>query len=86
MTQFFEVAFDFIDGALKKSEDTVVLVHCQAGMSRSATILASYLMKLKGLTSDEALTLLKSKRSKVSPNGGFLLQLKSYEKEIEQNE
>jgi len=42
----------------------------------------SYLMKVKGMSYEEALKLTKSKRSIVEPNAYFEKQLKEYEKEI----
>ena len=36
LRQFFEEAFEFIDSA--KAANTAVLIHCQAGISRSPTI------------------------------------------------
>jgi dual specificity phosphatase 12 len=39
-----------------------VLVHCQAGMSRSATITAAYLMKVLGVGVDEALDMIRNVR------------------------
>lgn len=39
-----------------------VLVHCQAGMSRSATITAAYLMKVLGCGVEEALDMIRSVR------------------------
>lgn len=39
-----------------------VLIHCQAGMSRSATITAAYLMKVLGVGVDEALDMIRQVR------------------------
>jgi hypothetical protein len=41
----------------------IVLVHCAKGRCRSAMILAGYMLREKGMSFDEANTLLKSKRS-----------------------
>ena len=77
---YLDGTYKFIDDALKNGGR--VFVHCYAGVSRSASILIAYLMKAKKMKFDEALNLLKSKRSKVNPNAGFVLQLKAYEKEL----
>ena len=77
---YLDGTYKFIDDALKNGGR--VFVHCYAGVSRSASILIAYLMKSKKMKFDEALNLLKSKRSKVNPNAGFILQLRAYEKEI----
>lgn len=52
-----------------------VLVHCTQGISRSATIVAAYLMWRKRETAARILTLIKNKRPKINPNEGFLDQL-----------
>ena len=78
--QYFKESFDFIDEAIKNGGN--VLVHCHAGVSRSSSILISYIMKSKKMKLNEVLDLLKTKREKVSPNAGFLRQLSDYEKEL----
>jgi hypothetical protein len=46
-----------------EAEGTSVLVHCAAGMQRSAASVAIYLIAIKGMKTDEAVAYIKSKRS-----------------------
>ena len=48
-----------------------VLVHCGAGVSRSATLAIGYLMRRERWSAQAALDLVRSRRSLVAPNGGF---------------
>lgn len=73
----FAISFTFIHAALQIGGG--VLVHCAAGASRSATILASYLMRAYKLGALEALNRVREKRPIVRPNVGFLDQLLVYE-------
>lgn len=50
-------------------------MHCYVGVSRSATIVLAYLMRLKELTYERALQFLKTKRPDVMPNVGFIQKL-----------
>ena len=59
-----------------------MLVHCIFGKSRSASIVAAYLIKYKKMTTEEALRFIKSKRAQVSPNQSYIRQLKEFEEEI----
>jgi len=72
----FESCYQFIDQAVSKNEN--VLIHCHAGMSRSATIACAYLMKKYNLSFETALEQLRSKRPCVYPNPGFANQLRLY--------
>ena len=83
ITQFFEKAFSFIEQARKNREK--ILIHCKLGISRSPTIIIGYLIKYMGYSTLSALNFLKSKRSQVYPNQGFISQLISYEKKIKKN-
>ncbi|KAK1629063.1 hypothetical protein QYE76_003378 [Lolium multiflorum] len=67
---------DFIDQGRKEGS---VLVHCFAGVSRSATIITAYLMKTEQKSLEEALESLKEINESVCPNDGFLDQLKLFE-------
>ncbi|WWC62551.1 uncharacterized protein I303_105147 [Kwoniella dejecticola CBS 10117] len=52
-----------------------VLVHCQAGMSRSATVVAAYLMREYDLDPVQAVVALRDKRPVVDPSETFWHQL-----------
>jgi len=67
---------EFIEKSMR--EGTGVLVHCAAGISRSATVVCSYLMKTDNLTFEKALEIVKIGRPICSPNGGFRSQLRLF--------
>ncbi|KAH3732986.1 dual specificity protein phosphatase 9 [Pelomyxa schiedti] len=67
----------FIEDALFRG---AVLVHCSEGVSRSATVVMAYLMWKHHISYEMALQRLRSIRPMVYPNGGFVTQLKKYEK------
>lgn len=73
-------SLDFIEKA--KASNSRVLVHCLAGISRSATIAIAYIMKRMDLSLDEAYRFVKEKRPTISPNFNFLGQLLDFEKKI----
>jgi len=56
-----------------------VLVHCLAGRSRSASIVAAYLMVHNKCGVDEALTQLRLVRPWIAPNEGFLDMLRAFQ-------
>lgn len=56
-----------------------VLVHCQRGVSRSATAVLFYLMSKQGMKYDDALALVQRKRHVVNPIESFRSQLVKYE-------
>lgn len=58
-----------------------VLVHCVAGVSRSVTVVTSYIMCKQHLGFQQALGLVKAKRPRANPNSGFREQLKCLEEE-----
>lgn len=74
--QYFDETNEFIQQTYKTGGR--ILVHCQAGVSRSATILAACLMRSKKIKRDEAIEIIKRKRSCVAPNDGFMEQLNLY--------
>ncbi|KAL4219327.1 Protein-tyrosine-phosphatase mkp1 [Mactra antiquata] len=70
----FEKFFTFIDDAAS-TPDGKVLIHCFAGMSRSVTITAAYLMYKEKISAKSALKKIAESRGRVRPNDGFLRQL-----------
>jgi len=79
LSQHFEECFQFIEEG--KSEGGV-LVHCAAGVSRSAAIVCSYLMKSQKISYQKALHKVKQARRICQPNSGFEKQLLDYEKKL----
>lgn len=78
IVRFFGPCFAFIERG--KAGGGNVLVHCHAGISRSTTIVVGFIMYEKGTSLDETFASVKSKRSIVFPNYGFLLQLKVFDR------
>lgn len=79
ITVYFPQLFAFIEQGLK---DGVTLVHCNAGISRSATVVTAFLMHTKKLSLEQAFLLVKSARSATRPNAGFWKQLQEYEQKL----
>jgi dual specificity MAP kinase phosphatase len=77
---YFLEAHKFIDEHLSRGEN--VLVHCQAGVSRSATIVISYIMKITKKSYIDSIDIVRKKRNKIDPNLSFISQLLLYEKKI----
>eukprot|EP00873_Tetraselmis_striata_P007861 jgi/Tetstr1/428125/TSEL_018177.t2 len=68
-----------IGSALGGGEAGCVLVHCHAGMSRSAAAVVAYLGRSEGLTVDEALASVRAAHPSANPNYGFMQQLQLYQ-------
>eukprot|EP00929_Paragymnodinium_shiwhaense_P003067 TRINITY_DN103473_c0_g1_i1.p1 TRINITY_DN103473_c0_g1~~TRINITY_DN103473_c0_g1_i1.p1 ORF type:complete len:278 (-),score=60.83 TRINITY_DN103473_c0_g1_i1:97-930(-) len=75
-----DAACDFIAEGLGSGEN--VLVHCWAGVSRSASIVLAYAIRDLGLSFQDALEAVRSDRWCVCPNPGFVLQLQSWEAKV----
>lgn len=69
-------ACQFIQSALDRGGR--VLVHCVMGVSRSATVVAAYLMKTRKISRSAAMRLIKQRRGQVHPNYGFIKQLETF--------
>ncbi|XP_003230694.3 dual specificity protein phosphatase 2 [Anolis carolinensis] len=80
ISAWFQEAIDFIDSV--KSNGGRVLVHCQAGISRSATICLAYLIQSRRVRLEEAFDFVKQRRGVISPNFSFMGQLLQFETEV----
>ncbi|KAE8601180.1 hypothetical protein XENTR_v10013569 [Xenopus tropicalis] len=69
---------DFLKEALGKCGRSV-LVHCHAGVSRSAAVIAAYLMHTSNLSLEDACSRLQALKSDIRMNEEFLGQLSLYE-------
>jgi len=78
LIQHFDECFQFIDSA--RNSGKAILVHCMAGISRSATVVIAYIMSRMQLTFFEATAIVKSARRIISPNEGFTKQLLMFER------
>mmetsp|Transcript_26577 Transcript_26577/g.57826 ORF Transcript_26577/g.57826 Transcript_26577/m.57826 type:complete len:242 (-) Transcript_26577:133-858(-) len=81
----FPKAFEFIGEVCKGDNSTClkgggILVHCAAGVSRSATVCLGWLMCKHNHTLDEAWTIVHNARPWICPNLGFRLQLEELER------
>lgn len=72
ISKYFKRCCDFIDSCRPVCG---VLVHCYAGISRSATVVIAYLMKRHKIPPRSALNWVRENRPECDPNGGFRKQL-----------
>lgn len=81
LQNYFPVCFKFIEQN-SSVDGGRVLVHCNAGVSRSVSIVTAYLMSTKKLTVQQALDVVRSCRPSAKPNQGFMKQLEVFEEFI----
>lgn len=78
----FDETIRFIENAIENGDQNnnagAVLVHCYAGVSRSATIVIAYLM-YTGMDFHSAYMIVKKARPAINPNDGFLSQLHNFD-------
>lgn len=65
-----------------RRNDSAVLVHCLAGVSRSVTFTLAYLMHSRMLSFEEAFALVRLRKPDISPNFHFLRQLHAFERQL----
>jgi hypothetical protein len=74
ITAHFDRSFAFIDSCRG-----ACLVHCGAGISRSATLVIAYMMRKSKWPLDTALKHVQARRAAVRPNNGFMQALRDFE-------
>lgn len=80
ISQFFEACTKYINKAVNGGGR--VLVHCEAGRSRSATIVLQYMVTEYKLTLKAAYKRVKKARPIVMPNITFFSQLRKFERQL----
>lgn len=83
MKNIFSECFLYIENI--RIMDRRVFVHCNAGISRSPTIVIAYVMKHLKISFSEAFEFVKQTRITINPNAGFVSQLKDYDFYLKQN-
>ena len=74
----FHKILNFMHCALN-ADGHKILVHCNAGVSRAATIVIAYLIRYNSMTLHEAYHHVKKLRPAIKPNEGFIRQLVIWE-------
>lgn len=78
--EHFESCIEFIDQARQAQSN--VLVHCRAGVSRSASVVIAYVMQAEKMGWEAALNYVRERRPVVCPNVGFRTQLQTWEQRL----
>lgn len=78
LIKHFPTALSFIKDALRQGG--TILIHCYAGISRSATVVIAYLMQESCMPFFEAMSFVRKRRPIVFPNFGFQRQLIDFER------
>jgi hypothetical protein len=68
-----EISDYIFDMAVIRDEN--VLVHCVAGVSRSASLVAAYLIQTQGMTAYAAISEIRNTRPQIAPNTAFMNEL-----------
>ena len=86
LSKYFDQAADWIK---QKLEESNVLVHCLAGVSRSVSLVIAYFIKHKNMNFEDAFFMIKSRRKivlfiimQIHTNDGFKKQLKEYQQKL----
>ena len=80
LAQYFPYSTQYIGNALDQGGK--VLVHCSEGRSRSATLIAVYLMQTQGFYRDGALSLIRKTRPMAYPSSSFMIIMERLERSM----
>ena len=80
LAQYFPYSTEYISNALDQGGK--VLVHCSEGRSRSATLIAVYLMQTQGFYRDGALSLIRKTRPIAYPSSSFMIIMERLERSM----
>ena len=80
LASFFDASYELIDRIVTSKE--CVLVHCQRGKSRSATMVIYYMMRKNQWSLAKTMLFLYEKRPEICPNLSFYRQLEEVEKKL----
>ncbi|KAG0252218.1 Dual specificity protein phosphatase 10, partial [Mortierella polycephala] len=79
----FPAAFALLDEAMAGNNGKgKALVHCQLGVSRSASLVIAYVMRSQGMGLTEAYDFVKQRSGVISPNMSLMYQLAEFEKSL----
>jgi hypothetical protein len=70
------------DTEIALSNNKRVYIHCEKGISRSATIVIAYLMKKNKWNLENALNYVKTKKPNIAPNTSFVKYLQIFEQDL----
>eukprot|EP00347_Sterkiella_histriomuscorum_P018198 403346415 len=79
----FTNCIEFIKNATSKGK---VLVHCYAGISRSASVVIAFLMQEHSKSFFDAMSHVRKRRPIIFPNPGFQRQLMEFERTLKRNQ
>ncbi|XP_055315684.1 dual specificity protein phosphatase 18 isoform X2 [Sitodiplosis mosellana] len=80
ISNYFDEVSDLIEQIRQTNGKT--MVHCVAGVSRSASLVLAYLMKYWKMSLKGAFELVRTARPQIRPNIGFVRQLIFYEEKL----
>lgn len=83
ISKYFAECLTFLGEAIKENVTNKILIHCMAGISRSATITIAFLMNNYRLSYVEAIERVRQRRWWIHPNRGFRKHLYNFSRQIQ---